>query len=60
METLNWQHMIVEGLIVGLPTFGLLLRIYFSLKEFGLHRHQEKTGPLDAKGIVTSRAMNGD
>ena len=63
-EPLNWTHTLTEGAIILGPVLlgGWLAfrKVMWTLGEYRPHLHQEKDGPLHAKGIQYSRQFNGD
>jgi len=44
---------------IGSPALWALFKILTLLREFGIHRHQEKQGALHAEGIVKAESLNG-
>lgn len=63
-QTMNWQHILIEGAIYLVPTLGVgylgYRKLLWVLSEYRPHLHEEEKGePLYESGIRYPRTMNG-
>lgn len=64
VPSLDWNHILTEGAVIVVPIliggYVAFKRITWYMREFRLHNHGEKKGPLQAEGIIYPRGLNGD